>query len=95
MKSIDELGLDQIVAEPTHGENTVDSSNIETTGNIQAIPGISDHTAVYCELKLNRRTESGSVRHPVFLYDKLKIDISDFQIDSSNPHFNSVQENYK
>ena len=73
MKSIDELGLDQIVTEPTREENTVDlifSSNIETTGNIQAITGISDHTAVYCELKLNRRTESGSVRHPVFLYDK-------------------------
>ena len=29
------------------------SSNLESIGNIEVIPGKSDHEAVYCELTIN------------------------------------------
>ena len=102
LESINEFGLDKIVTEPTRGENILDlifSSSSESVGNTEIIP--SDHDAVCCELTLNEKPESDSIRHPVFLYDKgdmnqLKIDISDFQAEflSSDPYSYNVQENW-
>ena len=105
LESINEFGLDQMVTEPTRGENTLDlifSSHPESTSNIKVIPGISDHEAVYCELKLTNRLESDNIEHPVFLYNRgnmtqLKTDILDFQTEflSSDPYSNNVQENWE
>jgi len=53
LESINEFGLDQLVTEPTRGENILDlifSSHPESISNVEVIPGISDHEAVYCEL---------------------------------------------
>ena len=73
LESINEFGLDQLVTEPAHGRNILDlifSSHPESISNIEVIPGISDHEAVYCELTLNSRPESDDKEHPVFLYDR-------------------------
>ena len=105
LESINEFALDQLVAEPTYGRNILDlifSSHPESISNIQVIPGISDHDAVYCELILHNKLESDNIEHPVFLYNRgnmaqLKADISDFRADflSSDPYFNNVHENWE
>ena len=87
LESINEFALDQLVTEPTRGRNILDlifSSHPESISNIEVIPGISDHEAVYCELILHNKPESDNIEHPVFLYNRgnmaqLKADISDFQ----------------
>ena len=104
LESINEFGLDQLVTEPTHGENILDlifSSHPESISNIEIILGISDHEAVYCELILNNRPECDDIRHPIILYDRgnmtqLKSDMSDFQTEflSTDPYSNNVQENW-
>ena len=108
LESINEFALDaldQLVTEPTRGRNILDlifSSHPESISNIQVIPGISDHEAVYCELILHNKLESDNIEHPVFLYNRgnmaqLKADISDFQADflSSDPYSNNVHENWE
>ena len=104
LESVNEFGLDQLVTEPTRGENILDlifSSHPESVTNLEIIPGISDHEAVYCELMLNNKQESDDIVHPIFLYDRgnmtqLRSDISTFQAEflSSDPYSNSVQENW-
>jgi len=104
LETINEFGLGQLVTDPTRGENILDlifSTHPESVSNIEVIPGISDHEAVYCELNLDNRPESDDIGHPIFLYDRgnmaqLKADMSEFQNTflSSDPYSNSIQENW-
>jgi len=71
LETINEFGLGQLVTDPTRGENILDlifSTHPESVSNIEVIPGISDHEAVYCELNLDNRPESDDIGHPIFLY---------------------------
>jgi len=86
LETINEFGLDQVVTDPTRGENILDlvfSSHLESVSNVEVIPGISDHEAVYCELHLDNKPESDDIEHPIFLYDwgnmsQLKTNMSEF-----------------
>jgi len=105
LESVNEFGLDQLVTEPTRGGNILDllfSTNSESIDNVEVIPGMSDHEAVYCELTLKNRPESDDIKHPIFLYDRgnmtqLKLDLSAFQTEflTSDPYSNTVQENWE
>ena len=105
LESVNEFGLDQLVMEPTRGSNIFDlifSSHPESIANIEVIPGMSDHQAVYCELNLSSRAVTDDIEHPIFLYNKrnmpqLKSDLLAFQTEllSSDPYSNTLQENWE
>ena len=105
LESVNEFGLDQLVTEPTRGSNILDlifSSHPESIANVEVIPGMSDHKAVYCELNLSSRAVTDDIEHPIFLYNKgnmpqLKSDLLVFQTEflSSDPYSNTVQENWE
>jgi len=104
LETINEFGLDQLVTDPTCGENILDlvfSLHPESVSNVEVVPGISDHEAVYSELHLDNKPESDDIGHPIFIYDRgnmsqLKADMSEFQNEfcSSDPYSNSVQDNW-
>ena len=101
LESVNEFGLEQLVTDPTRRGNILDlifSSHPESIKNVEVIPGMSDHEAVYCELTLNNRPESDGIEHPIFLYNRgnmiqLKTDISAFQTEflSSDPYSNTMK----
>ena len=89
LESVNEFGLEQLVTEPTRRGNILDlifSSHPDSIKNVEVIPGMSDHEAVYCGLTPNSRPESDDIEHPIFLYNRgnmiqLKTDISAFQTE--------------
>ena len=101
LESVNEFRLEQLVTKPTHRGNILDlifSCYPGSIKNVEVIPGMSDHEAVYCELTLNNRPESDDIEHPIFLYNRgnmiqFKTDISAFQPDflSSDPYSNTVK----
>ncbi|CAH1274649.1 Hypp5350 [Branchiostoma lanceolatum] len=65
-----DTGLDQIVKEPTCGENTLDlvlTNSPSLIPRVEVIPGISDHGIVYFEFKTKPDILQNANR-PIFLY---------------------------
>jgi len=80
--------LEQFVQEPTHKNHTLEllfCTDPTTTTNIQIVPGISDHDAIFFQINLlSHLSSQQEPRYSVYLYHKanigcLKQDIYNFQ----------------
>jgi len=84
--TVNDNNLEQLVNEPTRGNNILDllfSSHPSFISNILIIPEISDHQAVTFSLNLNTRLPVKPMQHPSYLFNKanlsaLKSDILHF-----------------
>ena len=64
--------LEQMVLEPTRGENTLDlilTNYPQMVPRVEVIPGLSDHSIVYCEFAIHP-VRSQQVPRSIPLYDK-------------------------
>ena len=105
LDSVNDNGLEQLVSVPTRGKNILDllfCSHPYLIADVEIIPGISDHEAVFYCLNLSSKPLTNEVEHPIFLYHKgdmnsLKSDMLDFQMKfiTSDPYSNSVEENWQ
>ena len=97
--------MDQLVNVPTHGKNILDllfCSHPHLGTDVEVVPDISDHEAIFYCLNLSDKTLSDEVKHPVYIYhqgdiNSLKSDMSNFQTKflTSDPYSNSVEENWQ
>ena len=56
MDTINDIGWDQMVMEPTKGENTLDlflTNHPNLIPRTETLPGIADHDAVYMEIEIH------------------------------------------
>ena len=57
LDTVNEYGLEQLIIQPTRGKNILDlvfSDSTKTISNLQIIPGISDHEAIFFHLGLEQ-----------------------------------------
>eukprot|EP00745_Piridium_sociabile_P027696 TRINITY_DN4458_c0_g1_i2.p1 TRINITY_DN4458_c0_g1~~TRINITY_DN4458_c0_g1_i2.p1 ORF type:complete len:197 (+),score=43.74 TRINITY_DN4458_c0_g1_i2:1320-1910(+) len=67
-----DLGLEQVIEQPTRGENTLDLfclSHPNLVPRTETMPGISDHDIVYVELQLSAARER-QIPRPMPCYNK-------------------------
>ena len=65
-------GLEQIVTEPTRGDNTLDlliTNCPQLFQRVEVIPGLSDHNIPYCELHIRAKRQQQASR-PKMIYSK-------------------------
>jgi len=72
LDTLADLGLEQVIEQPTRGENTLDLmciSHPNLVPRTETMPGVSDHCIVYLELQLSAVQER-QVQRPMPCYNK-------------------------
>lgn len=102
--TINDYGLEQLISEPTRGNNILDlllCSHPSLISNIEIASGISDHDAIHYCLELPNKPLCDALDHPIYLYHKgnmegVKSDMLDFQLQffMSDPYLNDVENNW-
>ena len=106
LDTINEYGLEQLITQPTRGNNILDlvfSTQPNIISNLQIIPGISDHEAIFFHLGLATSLPVHETKHPILLYHKgnlngLKPDMLEFQNQlqfmSTDPYSHNIETNW-
>lgn len=95
MKLHNSFALSQLVCQPTRGSNVLDLlfTNLPVdTQPVLILPGISDHNAVLCKLKLEYIKVANSAGRRIYSYRKAQVDEISLALDSYYDVFETLSE---
>ena len=68
--ALNDLGMEQMVKDPTRGQNTLDlviTNNPQQIPRVEVLPGLSDHDAVFCEINIHpQKRRQNPRRVPIY-----------------------------
>ena len=101
LELMDDYSLEQLVYQPTRQVDIVLTSDPDMISDIDVVPGISDHEAIYFDINLQSSLPSDKIPHFVYLYHRrdlnsVKQDMNAFQCTfvSNHPECNTVDANW-